>query len=251
MAMRIVACLNGDRRPGVHPTLPITTEQIAADARTAVAAGADELHVHPRDNGGAESLEPQVLIPLLERLTEAVPGVPVSVTTALSAEPDPWRRYDMVQRWGPLPGVVTVNLHEPGSVEIARLLIGRRVAVQAGVSTVDAARILVAIGFAEEFSAVLVEPTQTAVQDALDNAAAIDAVLDRAGVTAPRLLHGADDTAWPLLDAAVTAGRDIRIGLEDTLRTPDGGEAESNAALVALASGRVPDRGVLQHSESR
>ncbi|MDA8369286.1 MAG: 3-keto-5-aminohexanoate cleavage protein [Nocardiopsaceae bacterium] len=237
--MRIVACLNGSRRPGTHPALPVSAEQVAVDARAAVAAGADTIHVHPRDSSGTEALEPQVLAPLLDLLRAAVPGVPISVTTALSAEPDPWRRYDMVQRWGALPDSVTVNLHEPGSVEVARLLIDRQVGVAAGVWTVDAARILVASGLTDGMTAILVEPAQTTAEDALANAAAIDAVLDRAGVGLPRMLHGADNTAWPVLDAALEAGRDIRIGLADTLRSPDGTEARDNAALVTAAVSRM------------
>ncbi|WP_046469920.1 3-keto-5-aminohexanoate cleavage protein [Allosalinactinospora lopnorensis] len=237
--MRIVACLNGDRRPGAHPALPVSAEQLAADARSVVDAGADEIHVHPRDATGAEALEPQVITPLLKRLRAEIPGVPISVTTALSAEPDPWRRYDLVQRWGGLPDSATVNLHEPGSVEIARLLIDRRVRVEAGVWTAESARILAATGLADDFFTVLVEPTQATVSEALRNASAIEAVLDNAGIELPRMLHGTDDTTWPLLDAAIATGRDIRIGLEDTLRGPDGNETENNAALVAVAVERA------------
>ncbi|GAA1764119.1 MULTISPECIES: 3-keto-5-aminohexanoate cleavage protein [Streptomonospora] len=237
--MRLIACLNGDRRPGAHPALPVSPEQIVADARAAVAAGADEVHVHPRDGGGAESLEPQVVTPLLRLLRAELPDVPVSFTTALSAEPDPVRRYDLVQRWSALPFSASVNLHEPGSVEVARLLIDRRVAVEAGVWTPDAARILVASGLAGDFSRVLVEPMQTTTEDALHNASAIDAVLDRAGLELPRLLHGRDATAWPVLDTAVAAGLDVRIGLEDTLRDSENNAVEDNAALVALATARM------------
>ncbi|CAL9522680.1 hypothetical protein SUDANB121_03887 [Nocardiopsis dassonvillei] len=235
--MRIVACLNGDRRPGAHPALPVSVDQLLADAHAAVAAGATDLHIHPRDRSGAESLEPQVVGPLMERLRAEGPGVPVSITTALSAESDPWRRYDLVQRWASsaLPDSVTVNLHEAGSVDLVHLLEDRRVAVEAGLWTVDAARILVATRV--PVAAVLVEPTQVAVEDARRNAGAILSLLDRAGTDAPRLLHGADATAWPMLEDALDAGTDIRIGLEDTLRMPDGTEARDNAALVAHAVG--------------
>jgi uncharacterized protein (DUF849 family) len=178
----------------------------------------------------------------MESLRENGPGVPVSVTTSLSAESDPWRRYDLVQRWASsaLPDSVTVNLHEAGSVDLVHLLNDRRVAVEAGVWTVEAARILIATGI--EVTAVLVEPTQVAVEDARSNADAIVSLLDRAGVDVPRLLHGADATTWPLLEAAIEAGYDVRIGLEDTLRLPDGDEAHDNAALVAHAVGLASAR---------
>ncbi|MDA2809669.1 3-keto-5-aminohexanoate cleavage protein [Nocardiopsis sp. RSe5-2] len=240
--MRIVACLNGDRRPGAHPALPVSAEQVALDAAAAAAAGADEVHVHPRDGSGAEALEPQVLTPLLERLRAELPEVPVSVTTALTAEPDPWRRYDLVQRWGALPDSATVNLHEPGAVEVARLLADRRVRVEAGLATAEAARLLAALGAAVEFDRVLVEPEAADPRRALAEAERIGAVLDRAGIGLPRLLHGSEGAAWPVLDAAAEAGHDVRIGLEDTLLGPDGAEARDNAELVAAAVERVSPR---------
>ena len=234
--MRIVACLNGDRRPGAHPALPVSVDQLVADAHAVVAAGANAIHVHPRGPGGAESLEPQVVTPLMEGLRSDGPAVPVSLTTSLSAESDPWRRYDLVHRWASplLPDSVTLNLHEAGSVDLAHLLDDRRVDVEAGVWTVEAARILVATKI--RVSSVLVEPTQVALEDAERNADAILSLLDRAGVDAPRMLHGTDATAWPLLESAVSSGYDIRIGLEDTMRLPDGSEALDNAALVAHAA---------------
>lgn len=233
--MRIVACLNGDRRPGAHPSLPVSVDQLVTDAHAVVAAGATAVHIHPRDPRGAESLEPQVVAALMERMRSDGPDVPVSLTTSLSAESDPWRRYDLVQRWASplLPDSVSVNLHEAGSVDLIHLLGDRRVAVEAGVWTVDAARILVATRV--EVAAVLVEPTQVSVEDALRNTAAITTVLNRAGVDVPRMLHGADATAWPMLAQALEEGLDIRIGLEDTMRLPDGAEAHDNAALVEHA----------------
>lgn len=233
--MRIVACLNGDRRPGAHPALPVSVDQLVTDAHAVVAAGATAVHIHPRDAGGAESLEPQAVAALMERMRADGPDVPVSLTTSLSAESDPWRRYDLVQRWASpaLPDSVSVNLHEAGSVDLIHLLGDRRVAVEAGVWTVDAARILVATKV--RVAAVLVEPTQVAVEDAQRNTAAIMTVLDRGKIGVPRMLHGADATAWPMLSQALEEGLDIRIGLEDTMRLPDGTEAHDNAALVEHA----------------
>jgi uncharacterized protein (DUF849 family) len=58
-------------------------------------------------------------------------------------------------------------------------------------------------------------------------------------VQTPRLLHGFEHSAWPLLDIALQRGYDTRIGFEDTLFMPDGSRAPSNAALVAAARERV------------
>ena len=56
--MLVQACLNGGRKHGYHPRLPLTPEALAADARACVRAGAAELHLHVRGPDGAESLTP-------------------------------------------------------------------------------------------------------------------------------------------------------------------------------------------------
>lgn len=64
---------------------------------------------------------------------------------------------------------------------------------------------------------------------------AIHAILDRAGVTAPRLQHGDGELTWILIEDAVRRGLDTRVGFEDTLHLPDGSRASSNADLVTAA----------------
>ena len=56
-----------------------------------------------------------------------------------------------------------------------------------------------------------------------------------AGSPAPVLLHGFDESCWPLLEHAGARGVQTRIGMEDTLRLPDGSTAPDNAALVSAA----------------
>jgi hypothetical protein len=56
-----------------------------------------------------------------------------------------------------------------------------------------------------------------------------------AGSPAPVLLHGFDESCWPLLEHAGARGVQARIGMEDTLTLPDGSMAQGNAELVAAA----------------
>ena len=63
----------------------------------------------------------------------------------------------------------------------------------------------------------------------------IIAVLDRAGLSRPRLLHGFETTQWPLFREALVRGYDGRIGLEDGALLPSGERAADNAALLAAA----------------
>ena len=55
------------------------------------------------------------------------------------------------------------------------------------------------------------------------------------GSPAPVLLHGFDESCWPLLEHAGRRGVQTRIGLEDTVRLPDGSSPSGNADLVAAA----------------
>ena len=69
--MVLQACLNGDRETGV----PRTPEELAAEARACVAAGAVSLHVHPRDGDGHETLDPVHIAAAVRALRAAAPRV--------------------------------------------------------------------------------------------------------------------------------------------------------------------------------
>lgn len=234
--MLLQACLNGAREPGEHPALPLTPERLAADARACVEAGAASLHLHARDGAGPESLEARDVAAALAAVRAAVPGIEDSLSTGLwIAGGDPERRAALVAGWTALPDLVSLNLSEPGWAELATRLAARGVGVEAGLATVVDAERLAGAGLRP--ARVLVEVEGDA-EEAVRLAAAIDAVLDRAGVAAPRLHHGEDAATWAVMDAAVPRGHDVRVGLEDTLVLADGTPAAGNAALVAAAAAR-------------
>jgi uncharacterized protein (DUF849 family) len=54
--MIVQACLNGSRTIGFHQRLPLNSEDIANEGASCIAAGAAELHLHPRGATGKESL---------------------------------------------------------------------------------------------------------------------------------------------------------------------------------------------------
>ena len=67
-------------------------------------------------------------------------------------------------------------------------------------------------------------------------AEAILRALDASAVRGlPRLLHGEEESCWPLVAQAAREGLATRIGLEDTLAGPDGGLVSGNAELVRCA----------------
>ncbi|MFF3939434.1 3-keto-5-aminohexanoate cleavage protein [Streptomyces phaeofaciens] len=228
------ACLNGARGAADGAVVPLSPEALAASAAEAVAAGATEIHVHPKTPCGQDSLSPRVVGPALAAIRRRV-AVPVGVTTGAWAEPDPALRLERVRAWRPLPDLASVNWHEPGAEELAGTLIGLGVGVEAGVwSGTDGAARLAASPLAPRVLRVLAEVTDPDPRTAEESARALLAELGPAHGR-PVLLHGEEGGAWPVLRLAGRLGLATRIGLEDTLFLPDGRRAVSNAQLVAEA----------------
>ncbi len=230
----IQACLNGGCDREVHPRCPVTPSEVAADAIAAVAAGADEIHVHARDADGNESLDSDAVAATVAALRETTDAFISLSTGAWIAEGQ--ARLAAIEEWRTLPDRVSINMHEAGAVELAEAVLARGIAVEAGVWTAQAAAVLAASGLAERCVRILIEAHDAATTDeALAGVDAIVAALDGVAPEVPRLLHGNGPTAWDLVAEAARRGYDTRIGLEDTTRMPDGKVTPGNAELVRVA----------------
>src|SRR5262245_49931162 len=106
------ACLNGARTRHDHPKIPLSPEELAQDAAEVVAAGAEELHVHPRDADGAETLDPIDIAEALVAIRTEAPGVPVGISTREGIRTDRSRGFQQMQAWRVMPDYVSVNLSE-------------------------------------------------------------------------------------------------------------------------------------------
>ncbi|MFG1843377.1 3-keto-5-aminohexanoate cleavage protein [Micromonospora sp. NPDC049175] len=232
----VKACLNGGRGRDVHPAVPITPAELAADAARCAALGVAAVHVHPREASGAESLRPEVIADALTAIRATQPGLPVGVSTGAWIAPAPADRVAAVRAWSVLPDFASVNAHEAGAEAVAAALHERGVLVEVGLWTLDAVeayrRWRVPAG------RILVECMAEEVPVAVADAARILAALPARG-TPPVLLHAEGPATWAVLADAVSRSLHTRIGLEDTLLLPDGTPAPHNAALVtaALAAG--------------
>ena len=126
-------------------------------------------------------------------------------------------------------------MNEPGTDDLADLLSGLGIQIEAGVWTAADARLLGAAAFRDRILRVLMEPVDRDPAGAVATAAEAASELARLGVSARQVHHGYDQATWDVMRAAVTMGHDIRIGLEDTTVLPDGSVAEGNADLVTAA----------------
>jgi uncharacterized protein (DUF849 family) len=228
--MLLQATLNGPYTKDSHPAIPVSPRELADDARTCVAEGARAIHVHPRDMYGAERLDPAVIDHVVSIVKDAC-GMPVGVSTAAWVEPDLDRRIEMIRRWH-APDYAAVDLAEPGATRIMEACLEAGVGIEAGLCSVEDVETLAASGLGPLVLRIMIEPVHVPAPEAVPLVEAIHAALDRYDLRAPRLQHGDGAAAWILLADALRRGIDTRIGLEDTLRDPDGTLTESNASLV-------------------
>ncbi len=226
------ACINGARTPDEHAALPVTPEQLAAEAVAAHVAGAKAVHLHPKDAEGVDSLLASDVEAAVAAVRDAAPGLPIGVTTGYWALPDAEQRLRVIESWTVAPDFASVNWHEPGSRELAELLLGRGIGVEAGIFHAEAARSWAASGVAAHCLRVMVE---LGADGDVATADEVLALVSAAESPAPILLHGLDDSCWPLLRHAGARGLQARIGMEDTLALPDGSVTDGNAALVSAA----------------
>jgi uncharacterized protein (DUF849 family) len=233
------AALNGSRE---HPHVPRTPEELARAARACVDAGARVLHLHPYDAAGRETLAAEPCAAALEAVRAACPGVPVSLSTSVEIEPDPRRRLELVKTWTDLPELVTANQGEAGIVELCERLVARGVGIEAGLLSLADAEAFVGSGLADRCVHVLVEPLDADPQAAVAHAAAMERVLEDAGIALEQVHHGDGLASWAVNERALARGHGIRTGLEDTAVLPDGRPAPDNAALVRAAAAMIVRR---------
>ena len=233
--MLIKAAINGMRTRTEHPLIPITPNQQAMEAKAAIEAGAGAIHVHIYGRDGQESLKPDDIASSLEAIRSSCPDEPIGISTGAWIVPDLKERLSLIKSWEKLPDFASVNMYEEGAIQVAKLLLDRGVAVEAGICNAREAEIFVGSDIVDKCLRVLIELDEESMPAALTTLKLIEAVLNRVKLKLPRLLHGENATAWELVKVAAARGYDTRIGFEDVLTLPDGTYADGNASLIAAA----------------
>lgn len=102
---------NGARKGKAdHPNLPITLDEIVAEAVACFAAGADGLHLHVRDSAGLHSLDAERYRAVLEALRVAVPEMTLQITTEAVGMYSPAEQRAVVR--DVRPDAVSISLAE-------------------------------------------------------------------------------------------------------------------------------------------
>jgi uncharacterized protein (DUF849 family) len=180
--MPVKACLNGARTRAEHPAVPLTPAELAVDATAVRRAGAFAVHVHPRDARGVQTLDTAACDASVAALRAAVPGLPISLSTAEAIDHDPFWRAAAIKLWRTPPDFVSVNLSELGWAGIIRTALQAGIGVEAALSSPRDADELARSPFARRSLRALVE-----VDGGADDARAITELVPE-GV--PQLWHG-------------------------------------------------------------
>jgi uncharacterized protein (DUF849 family) len=196
------ACLNGDRDRRFHAAISLTPLELAADAKAV--AGAQQLHVHPRDADGRESLDPDDTARALDAIRASVPGIAVGVSTGWWIAPRGRARQQHIRAWQVLPDYVSINLIEEDAPEIIDLVLGKGIGVEAGLWSATDAERFVADRNARHCLRVLIEINEQEFSAGLQVAREIIEILDRAEIRLPRLLHGFEKQDVDVLSRSIS-----------------------------------------------
>lgn len=240
----IAAALNGARKgKREHPALPLTLDEILAEARACHAAGAAMLHLHVRDRHGGHSLDPGLYAEALTELRRQLPEMLVQITTEAAEIYRPEAQLACLEALRPEFASVAVREIARDATVAARLY---RFAAEAGVSVQhilydpgDLAQLLAwrasgLVPAAGGCNLLFVlgryeRPTPSDPRDLL-----------------PFLTAAPNDATWMVCAfgpseaactmAALALGGHMRVGFENNLNLPTGERAARNADLVALAA---------------
>ncbi|MCF1503267.1 3-keto-5-aminohexanoate cleavage protein [Afifella sp. H1R] len=231
--MIVQACLNGARPVDYHPRLPLSADAMAQDGAACIAAGAAELHIHPRGQDRQESLV--AVGDTIRAVRRACPGTLIGVSTGAWITGDERRTRDEIAAWQELPDYASVNLADPDAPAVIALLQRMGVGVEAGLASVADAERFVALQERKRVFRILIEIEEQETEEADAVATGIVQVLEAADVHRPLLLHGFDATVWHFVERAFAMNVSTRVGLEDGCTLPNGDIADGNASLVSQA----------------
>lgn len=235
--MFIKAAINGGRSYDENAAVPISPAEIAAASVAAVAAGADIVHAHARTADGGQTIAPDDIARMVEAIRAEEATTIVGTTTGLWTCSGHVERMRLLESWRDdlLPDFASVAFCEEGAAEAAELVLARGMVLESAVWSMDDVPALLAASTLHQNVRILIEPEDEDIDTAIAHSRRMARAIRDAGVTAPILYHGYDQTAWPLVIAAIEDGAEVRVGFEDMLVLDDGSIASGNTAMVTRA----------------
>jgi len=233
---------NGPWGKDVHPNLPVFLDEVLADLRECFRAGATGVHLHVRDESGAETLDPSVVAQTCRQVRDVAAQMGVAaeigLTTGAWIVPDLANRISMIREWDGVD-CATVNLSEAGFEDVMQAMMDAGIGIDVGLWAPVEIDALLASGFLPHVQRISIElapgePYYLSGEPSM-LAQRVNDALDTAESGCPRLTHGMKAWTWPLIADAFRRGHHTRVGFEDSVYLPDGTQAHSNAHLVQTA----------------
>lgn len=240
----VMVAPNGARKTKAdHPNLPMTQDEIVAEAVACFAAGADGLHLHVRCDAGGHSLDAQRYRAALAALRIAVPDMSLQITTEAVGMYNPAQQRAVVRDVA--PDAVSISLaemcveNEADALAFYAECVARKIAVQHILYGADdlatMGRFLRAGQIAREGLQLLfvlgryAEDQQSTPADLDPFVAWLQATC--AGADWAICAFGLQETAC--LRAAHDLGGKVRVGFENSFYNADGSTAQTNAERCA------------------
>jgi 3-keto-5-aminohexanoate cleavage enzyme len=247
-----------------NPAVPLTPEEIAADAVACARAGASIVHVHVRDEAGRPSHRRDLYERAIGPIREQVPDLIVCVTTSGRVDPDVEARMNGLDL-DPPPDMASLTLGSfnfrdslsPNPPQVIEALLRR--CQERGVrpelevfelGMVNTAHMLMERGLIGEPSYVNILLGSPGAAPAFVGHLA--AIVDRLPPGAVWAGAGIGVFQRPIVAAAAAMGGNVRTGLEDAPRSIDG-QPSTNVAAVehAVRAAELVGRRVATPPETR
>ena len=246
-----------------NPHLPLTAEELGADAARCVKAGATVIHLHARDEQGNASQDTERFrsaIRAIRKATRELGGVIIQTSTGGAVG------MSVAERAGPL-GCTGEDAPDMATLNVGTINFGDDVFMNKAADTVEMAQRIARHGAAPEvevYDAGHLDIAAKLLKDKLLHAplhlqfvlgvqGALSAsernlqfLVDRIpelGVECTWGVAGIGRHQMTMADLAITWGGNARVGLEDNIYLDKGVLAEGSAPLVARAAELCKQRG--------
>lgn len=238
---RIMSAPTGARRlKGDHPGIPLTTEEIAATAREVAGAGAEEFHLHVRDDDGVHSLDAGRYREAMAAVAEAAPSLDIQITTESAGIYRVEEQLACLQAL--TPAYATAAIRETMrdrdiAGKLYALAAERRIRMQHILfdrEDIDLLRRAYAAGMIAANSRDAIFVLGRYVPPRLAQPWELEPLLDEAAdlkLNWAVCAFGRHETAC--LTEALKHGGSVRVGFENNIHLPDGSLAISNREQVA------------------
>lgn len=233
--MLIKIALNGARSKKQNQFIPQSLIEIEKEVKLLFEYGNNVFHIHCYDEYGRESLKPEDVNKLVSLVKNISPDIQIGISSGDWIEPDLEKRKSYINAWENIPDFISVNMIEDDAIDISKLLISKKVKIEAGLNEKKAAEIFAESDLVKDCYRILIEPEPEVLNSAIETINEIENVLNKHKIKIPRLLHGFNAVSWEILKEAKKRGYDSRIGMEDTIYTENGVMVKSNLELIQHA----------------